>query len=74
MKSRDVIELFQWSEKAWNNTYEDFVKEIKGQFPGKHFISGNNAAKKRFKKLFGDVKEYRVSMGGRHYQKYKDVK
>lgn len=49
MKSRDVIELFQWSEKAWNNTYEDFVKEIKGQFPGKHFISGNNAAKKRFK-------------------------
>ena len=49
MKSRDVIELFQWSEKAWNNTYVDFVKEIKGQFPGKHFISGNNAAKKRFK-------------------------
>ena len=49
MKPRDVIELFQWSEKAWNNTYEDFVKEIKGQFPGKHFISGNNAAKKRYK-------------------------
>ena len=52
MKSRDVIELFQWSEKAWNNTYGDFVKEIKGQFPGKHFISGNNAAKKRFKSFW----------------------
>ena len=52
MKSRDVIELFQWSEKAWNNTYEDFVKEIKGQFPGKHFISGNNAAKRNALKAF----------------------
>ena len=49
MKSRYFIELFQWSEKAWSNSYEDLVKEIKSQFPGKHSISGNNAAKKRFK-------------------------